>query len=58
MDKIEKMEQLLMQAKEDGQKFFNSQNKAAGTRLRKQMQELKSLAQEIRTEVIEKKNQE
>lgn len=58
MDKINKLDELLRAAKEDGEKFYNSGNKAAGTRLRKHMQELKNVAQEIRTEVTEKKNQE
>ncbi len=58
MDKLEKLEELVRAAKEDGNKFYTSGNKAAGTRLRKHMQELKNVAQEIRTEVTEKKNQE
>jgi hypothetical protein len=36
-------------------KFYEKGNKAAGTRLRKGMQELKKLAQEIRVEVQERK---
>lgn len=57
MDKIEKLEQLIREARDDADKFYNKENKAAGTRLRKHMQELKNVAQEIRTEVTEKKNQ-
>jgi hypothetical protein len=37
--------------------FYEKNNKAAGTRVRKGMQELKDLAQEIRKEVQEKKNE-
>ena len=37
-------------------KFYEKGNKAAGTRVRKGMQDLKSLAQEIRQEVQSKKN--
>lgn len=37
--------------KEDFEKFFIKGNKAAGTRVRKVMQELKNLAQEVRTDV-------
>ena len=36
--------------------FYEKGNKAAGTRVRKGMQELKTLAQEIRVDVQEKKN--
>ena len=36
--------------------FYEKGNKAAGTRVRKAMQELKSLAQDIRVDVQEKKN--
>lgn len=58
MNKLEKLEELVRAAKEDGNKFYTSGNKAAGTRLRKHMQELKNVAQEIRTEVTERKNQD
>jgi len=40
----------------DFEKFYDKQNSAAGTRVRKGMQELKNLAQEIRTEVQNAKN--
>ncbi len=36
--------------------FYEKGNKAAGTRIRKGMQELKSVAQDIRVDVQEKKN--
>jgi hypothetical protein len=39
--------------KEDFEKFFIHSNKTAGTRIRKVMQELKRLSQEIRTDVQE-----
>ncbi|AHM61480.1 hypothetical protein D770_16130 [Flammeovirgaceae bacterium 311] len=58
MEKIEKLEQLIRDARDDADKFYNKENKAAGTRLRKHMQELKNIAQEVRNEVTEKKNQE
>ena len=35
--------------------FYDKGNKAAGTRVRKAMQDLKQMAQEIRTEVQDKK---
>lgn len=37
--------------KEDFEKFFVRSNKTAGTRIRKMMQELKKISQEIRTDV-------
>ncbi|MDX1547498.1 MAG: histone H1 [Rhodothermales bacterium] len=40
---------------EDFNKFYDKGNKAAGTRVRKGMQELKTLAQDIRVEIQEKK---
>jgi len=40
----------------DFSKFYDKGNKAAGTRVRKGMQDLKTLAQDIRVEVQSKKN--
>ena len=40
----------------DFEKFYDKENQAAGTRVRKGMQELKNLAQEIRIEVQDIKN--
>lgn len=40
---------------EDFGKFYDKGNKAAGTRVRKAMQELKKMAQDIRTDIQEKK---
>jgi hypothetical protein len=42
-------------AAQDAAKFYEKGNKAAGTRLRKHMQEIKRIAQEIRVEVQNKK---
>ena len=41
--------------KDDFEKFFIRSNKTAGTRIRKVMQEVKKLSQEIRTDVQEYK---
>lgn len=41
--------------KEDFEKFFVKGNRTAGTRIRKIMQEVKKLSQEIRTDVQEYK---
>ena len=56
MDKFQKLKDLLTGVEADAEKFYNAGNGAAGTRVRKAMQELKGLAQEIRAEVTEKKN--
>jgi len=40
---------------QDFRKFFDQGNKAAGTRVRQAMQELKSFAQNVRTEVLAKR---
>jgi len=54
----EKMYTLLNEVEDDIKKFDEKGNKAAGTRVRKTMQDLKKLAQEIRVEVQERKNAE
>ena len=41
--------------KDDFEKFFVRSNKTAGTRIRKTMQELKKLSQEVRNDVQEYK---
>nr|WP_121272997.1 histone H1 [Pedobacter schmidteae] len=56
MEKFSKVKELLASIEADAEKFYNAGNNAAGTRVRKAMQDLKVLAQEIRTEVTEKKN--
>ncbi len=40
----------------DFEKFYDKQNAAAGTRVRKGMQDLKTMAQQIRSEVQDMKN--
>lgn len=56
MDKLNKLSSLLDQANVEGYKFYGKNNKAAGTRLRKVLQEIKVLATDIRKDVTEKKN--
>ncbi len=56
MERFTKVKELLASVEADAEKFYNAGNNAAGTRLRKAMQDLKVLAQEIRSEVTEKKN--
>jgi hypothetical protein len=50
--------QLVSSMESDFRKFFIQGNKAAGTRVRKAMQELKTFAQAVRTEVQSLKNSE
>ena len=53
-----KLRELLMSLEDDFNKFYDKNNKAAGTRVRKGMQDLKELAQQIRLEVQDLKNQD
>jgi len=56
MNKFKKVQEVISLVEADVTKFYDGGNSAAGTRVRKAMQDLKVLAQEIRTEVTEKKN--
>ena len=58
MEKISKIKELIASIESDADKFYNGGNSAAGTRVRKVMQDLKNLAQEVRNEVTELKNTE
>jgi hypothetical protein len=58
MEKFEKIKEVIAAVEADVTKFYDGGNAAAGTRVRKAMQDLKTLAQEVRTEVTEKKNSE
>lgn len=55
---FEQIRQHVMSLEDDFSKFYDKGNKAAGTRIRKGMQELKELAQKIRLEVQGMKNNE
>jgi hypothetical protein len=54
--RFEDLRDQVMQMESDFEKFYDKKNQAAGTRVRKGMQELKNLAQEIRVEVQSIKN--
>ena len=56
MEKFTKLKELLASVEADAEKFYSAGNSAAGTRVRKAMQDLKVIAQDIRAEVTEKKN--
>ncbi len=55
MELYHKLKHLVSEMENDFQKFYEKGNNAAGTRIRKSMQDLKKLAQEIRAEVQDKK---
>ena len=51
-----KLRDLVMSLESDFEKFYDKGNAAAGTRVRKGMQDLKNMAQDIRKEVQDTKN--
>lgn len=55
-DMYNELKSLVEDAEDDFKKFYEKGNKAAGTRVRKAMQDLKAKAQEIRGDVQSKKN--
>ncbi len=56
MSRFSEVKDLIHGMEEDFEKFYEKGNKAAGTRVRQGMQELKNIAQDIRKEVQEIKN--
>lgn len=56
MARFDEVKNLILSLEGDFEKFYEKGNQAAGTRVRKGMQDLKTLAQEIRAEVQDKKN--
>jgi len=54
MELFEQMVALIEAAVADADKFYDKGNKAAGVRLRKAMQEIKKVAQEVRLDVAAK----
>jgi|TARA_R110000824_G_scaffold122600_2_gene279900 uncharacterized protein YoxC len=57
MENFNKIQEVLTRVSDDVQKFTNG-NSSAGTRIRKAMQEIKNLAQDVRIKVQEIKNKE
>jgi hypothetical protein len=58
MEKFNQLSKLVASMEADADKFYNGGNSAAGTRVRKALQEIKTLASDIRKEVTELKNKE
>lgn len=57
-DRYQQLQQMVAAMAGDFEKFYKEGNKAAGTRVRLAMQELKNFAQTVRTEVQSIKNSE
>lgn len=58
MNRFSEISDLITSLEGDFEKFYEKGNQAAGTRIRKGMQDLKNLAQDIRKEVQDIKNAE
>ncbi len=56
MSRVDDIKNLVDAATSEMEKFYDKGNKAAGTRARKNLQELKKLAQEVRIEIQNMKN--
>jgi hypothetical protein len=51
MEKFNNLKTLIASLEEDATKFYEKENKAAGVRFRKGLQDIKALAQELRLDV-------
>ena len=56
MEKFEEIKALIEACNEDVDKFYVKGNKAAAVRIRKTMQDIKNLAQDVRKEIQTQKN--
>ena len=56
MSKLQELKTLVEAAEKEGALFYDKGNKAAGTRLRNALQQIKALATDIRKDVTETKN--
>lgn len=54
MEKFEELKALVASIEEDAAKFYEKGNKAAGVRLRKGLQEIRTLSQTLRQDVSAK----
>jgi hypothetical protein len=58
MNRYKELQDMLATFEKDFEKFYDKENKSAGTRVRKAMNDLKKKAQEIRKEVQDMKTTE
>jgi hypothetical protein len=58
MDIFNQLREVIDAVEADAIKFYDKKNKAAGTRVRKAMQDIKKIAQDVRTDVSEKSKAE
>ena len=56
MEKLAELKALIETAEKEGQLFYEKNNKAAGTRLRNALQQIKVIATDVRKDVTEQKN--
>ncbi|MXV13839.1 histone H1 [Hufsiella ginkgonis] len=56
IEKFNELKSLIAGLEADADKFYNKGNSAAGTRVRKGLQDIKNLAQEVRLEIQDAKN--
>ncbi|RNC79891.1 MAG: histone H1 [Balneola sp.] len=56
MSRVSELQALVESVSSEMEKFYDKGNKAAGTRARKGLQDLKKLAQDIRLEIQAQKN--
>ena len=54
MEKFNELKTLIANLEEDAIKFYEKDNKAAGVRLRKGLQDIKSISQALRLDVSDK----
>ena len=57
MSRVDDIKGLVDSVSAEMEKFYDKGNKAAGTRARRGLQDLKKLAQDIRLEIQSKKNE-
>lgn len=57
-NRYNELKELLESVESDFVKFYEKGNKAAGTRVRKSMKDLRDVAQDIRMEIQQLKNEE
>ena len=58
MEKFEELKALIVSLEEDATKFYEKSNKAAGVRIRKGLQEIRTLSQTLRQDVSAKNKED